>query len=96
MEPPLSGSDEDNEETPSRRYGGVPSAVKAAGFSREESESYYGQNYHERKGVAYLISQSFHDGMKAVKKIPEEDVDICLRLAMLARWSRICTAERLY
>jgi hypothetical protein len=43
-----------NDETPSRIYGGIPNSVKACHFSRQESQNYFGNNYHAPHGVAYM------------------------------------------
>ena len=75
----------ENDDTPSLELGGIPTAVADCQFEREESTQFFGNNYHSKDGIAYLISRSFYLNQIDPKKIPKEDLDMCLKLSLLVK-----------
>jgi hypothetical protein len=71
--------------TSSQIYGGVPNAVLNCYFGRIECREYYGNNYHQKNGLLYLISEAFYAGQKAAKDILPDDLEMFMSLALLVK-----------
>jgi hypothetical protein len=78
-------SNSQKQETPSREWGGIPGCVKDVQFSRNESTDYFGNNYHSKRGAAYLISKSFYSNHRAPEDIPPEDQAMCMQFTLLIK-----------
>jgi hypothetical protein len=63
----------------------MPVSVAACSFSRKESADYFSNNHHRRNGVAYLISRSFYSNQVAADKLPPDDLQMCLKLALFVK-----------
>jgi hypothetical protein len=72
-------------ETPSKSYGGLPSAVSNCKFSRRESTEYYANNSHHKNGFSYLVLEAFYSGYKAPNDISKQDLDVFMHLALLVK-----------
>jgi hypothetical protein len=83
------------EETPSREFGGIPTAVSDCAFNRDESRDYFGNNYHRRNGVAYLLSRSFYNNQCSPENIDDEDLKICMSLTLLVKTLTVNQADML-
>jgi hypothetical protein len=74
-----------NDETPSRMYGGVPTAVLNCNFGRIESRDYYGNNYHDKNGLLYIISEAFYAGQKTAEDISTDNLEMFTSLSLLVK-----------
>jgi hypothetical protein len=88
-------NDDQSTNTPSRLYGGVPTVVLECAFSRQESKDYFANNHHYRNGPAYLISRSFYENHTNPEDINKDDLDMCLKLALMIKTFTICQSEML-
>jgi hypothetical protein len=81
----LSRAIDEHDLTPSREYGGVPSAVSNCNFWREESKEYFANNYHQQNGFSYLVSEAFYSGYKTPGDIANNDLDMFMSFFMLVK-----------
>jgi hypothetical protein len=54
--------------TPSRYFGGFPTAVLNCHFACEESTEDFANNYHRESGLLYLVLEAFYLGNKATRE----------------------------
>jgi hypothetical protein len=78
-------TENDNNNTPSLTYGGLPSEVSNCIFCRDKSKEYYANNYHRKYRLSYLVSESFYSGNKAPKDISKDDLEMFMSLTLLVK-----------
>jgi hypothetical protein len=71
--------------TPSKNYGGIPTAVLNCNFTREESKDFFASNYHRQLGLSYLVSEAFYSGNKAAEDITTDDLEMFMSLTLLVK-----------
>jgi hypothetical protein len=54
-------------------------------FSQQESQAYFANNHHRQNGAAYLISRSFYANNKFLGDIKDDDLKMCLKIALLLK-----------
>jgi hypothetical protein len=81
----LHAGNESPPETPAQQYGGTPTAILECAFSQQESQEYFANNHHRQNGAACLILRSFYANNKFLGDIKDDDLKMCLKMALLVK-----------
>ena len=86
---PITINEEDDNKVQIRRI------IHDCEFSRNESSTFFHKDFHAKKGIASLISRSFFDNHKLPEELSVEDVEVCLKLALLVKTLSIAQSDML-